>query len=63
MKKQCNICGCIHDEYWMMPFTSGRSTQWLCWSCYKNAQREAALSDKSRQRQLYKISISKKRNK
>ncbi len=63
MKRICDICGCESDEYWMKPFNYGRKTVWLCWDCFKNSQREATQSDKFRQRKLYKISESKKRNK
>lgn len=62
-KVECSICGCVHDEYWMMRFYNGRTTQWLCWDCYLNSQREAQLSDLHRQKRLYRIHENKKRNK
>lgn len=63
MKQKCYICGCESDEYWMKSFNYGRKTAWLCWDCFKNSQREATLSDIYRQKKLYKINNSRKRNK
>lgn len=63
MKKTCDVCGLEADEYWMFPFNIGTKTKWLCWDCWKNAQREANLSDRHRQQKLYKIKVSKSRNK
>lgn len=63
MKRTCDVCGIEADEYWMFPFNIGSKTLWMCWPCWKNAQREAGLSDKVRQQKLYKIKVSKKGNK
>ena len=63
MRRICDICGCEADEYWMEPFNIGSKTIWLCWDCFKNSQREATLSDIYRQKKLYKINNSRKRNK
>lgn len=61
MKRECDICGCESDEYWMQSFNHGRKTVWLCWDCYKNSQREAMQSDRIRGYKLHRISESKKR--
>lgn len=63
MKRYCDICGIESDDHWMESFNYGRKTLWLCWSCYKQSQREATLSDLMRQKKLYKMHESKKRNK
>ena len=63
MKRTCDICGCEADEYWMRSYNTGRTTMWLCWSCFKNSQREATKSDVFRQKKLYKMHEGKKRNK
>ena len=62
MKRRCDICGLEADEYWMFPFNTGRKSMWLCWDCYKNSQYEANKSDQARQKKLYMIHKSKKRN-
>ena len=63
MIRKCDVCGLEADEYWMFPFNIGTRTKWLCWTCWKNAQREANLSDKHRHYKLYKIKKSKEREK
>ena len=63
MKRTCDVCGIEADEYWMFPFNIGTKTKWLCWTCWKNAQREANLSDRHRQQKLFKIKLSKSRHK
>lgn len=63
MKRECEICGIVSDEYWMQPFNFGRKTVWLCWDCFKNSQREAMLSDIYRQKRLYRLHESNKRKK
>ena len=63
MKRICDICGCEADEYWMQSYYTGRKMMWLCWDCFKNSQREATKSDVFRQKKLYKINNSRKRNK
>ena len=62
MKRTCDVCGLTADEYWMHSFNTGRKVMWLCWDCYKNAQREATMSDMTRQKKLHKMHDSKKRN-
>ena len=63
MKRTCDNCGIEADEHWMFQFNTGRGIKWFCWGCWKNAQREANLSDRHRQQKLYKIKVSKARNK
>lgn len=63
MKRACDICGCEFDEYWMESYNIGTKTLWCCWDCYKNSQREVLLSEIYRQKKLYKIHESNKRNK
>ena len=63
MKRKCDVCRIESDDYWMYPYNIGIKTVWLCWDCYRESQREAALSDFSRQRKLYKIHESKRRTK
>lgn len=62
MKRKCELCGGLFNEFDMMSYNTGRRTAWVCWDCYKNSQREANLSDRHRQHKLYKINQSKKRN-
>ena len=62
MKRRCDICGLEAEEHWMFPFNTGIGTQWLCWDCYKNSQREATKSDVYRQKKLHKLAEGKKRN-
>ena len=62
MKHTCDICGLEADEHWMFPYNTGRRVMWLCWDCYKNSQYEANKSDHARQKKLYMIHKSKKRN-
>ena len=61
MKRKCDICGLEADEHWMHSFYTGSKRTWLCWDCYKASQREANLSDRFRQKQLYRIHESKKK--
>lgn len=63
MKRICDVCGLEADEHWMFPFNIGAKTKWMCWDCWKNSQREANLSDRHRQQKLFKIKLSKSRNK
>lgn len=63
MKRQCDICGLEADEYWMHPYNTGRKVMWLCWDCFKQSQYEANKSDHERQKKLYRIHNSKKRQK
>lgn len=62
-KVKCDNCGLEADEHWMMSFNPGTGLKWMCWDCWKNAQREAGLSDKHRQQKLYKIKKQKERSK
>lgn len=63
MIRVCDICGEDCEDRWMQSMFTGTKTMWLCWDCYKNSQREATLSDLYRQKRLYKLAESKKRNK
>lgn len=63
MIRVCDICGEEYEDRWMQSMFTGTKTMWLCWGCYKNSQREATLSDLYRQKRLYKLAESKKRNK
>lgn len=63
MKRTCEICGLEADEHWMHSFNTGSKRMWLCWDCFKQSQYEANLSDRFRQKQLYKIQQGKKRKK
>ena len=63
MKRKCDSCGRECNEKLMEHYFTGIKTEWLCWECYQQSQREATQSDKFRQRKLYKISESKKRSK
>lgn len=63
MKRTCDVCGTEADEYWMIPYNTGRGVKWFCWDCWKNSQREANLSDRHRQQKLFKIKLSKSRHK
>lgn len=63
MKRECEECGSIHDDYWMKSYDIGARTIWVCWNCWKNGQREATLSDIARKAKLKKIHNSNKRNK
>lgn len=60
MKRECDLCGLIQDDYWMRSYNIGSRTIWVCWDCFLNAEREATMSDMTRGRQLHKIFISKK---
>lgn len=62
MKRKCELCGRECNEKLMEHYFTGIKTEWWCWDCYKNSQREANLSDRHRQHKLYKINQSKKRN-
>ena len=50
MKHECEMCGEIHDENWMMSYNSGRKTHWVCWSCWKAGQGEAVCVEVQRKR-------------
>lgn len=62
MQRQCDLCGKEDNERLMKQISFGRKTEWWCWECYKNSQREANASDRFRQKKLNKIKQSKKRN-
>ena len=62
MKRKCELCGELVNEFDMMTFNTGR-VKYVCWDCYKNSQREANLSDRHRQQKLFKIKVSKSRHK
>ena len=63
MKRHCDFCGIEADEHWVESYNTRRRTGWRCWECYKNSQYEANKSDLTRQKKLYQIHNSKKRNK
>lgn len=63
MKRVCDICGTEANEQLMKSVSSGRKTEWWCWECYMNSQREAAASDMYRRKRLHKLQHSRKRNK
>lgn len=63
MKRECDVCGLIQDDYWMASYGIGKKTIWLCWKCYCTGDREATQSDLIRGYKLHKISESKKRYK
>ena len=63
MKRECDVCGLVQDDYWMVSYNIGTKTKWFCWDCYQNADREATQSDLIRGYKLHKISESKKRYK
>ena len=63
MKRKCDNCGMIQDEYWMHHYDIGKKSIWLCWKCYQSGEREATLSDMARGYRLHRISESKKRTK
>lgn len=47
----------------MEPFNIGSKTIWMCWDCFKQSQYEVMKSDHHRQKILFKLHDSKKRNK
>ncbi len=63
MIRTCDICGKEENEKLMEPINTGRRTEWWCWECYLNSQREATASEMARQQRLHRISESKDRNK
>ena len=63
MRRTCDFCGDLFNEFDMMSYNTGRRMVWLCWECYKNSQYEANKSDLTRQKKLYQIRESKKRHK
>ena len=62
MKRKCELCGGLFNEFDMMSYNTGRKVVWLCWECHKNSQYEANKSDLVRQKKLYQIHKFKKRN-
>ena len=56
MIRKCDICGKEVDQNSMQNIGYGRNTEWWCWECYLNSQREAAASDMYRRHKLHKIS-------
>ena len=40
MNRQCESCGEIREEKWMLSYNSGRRTHWYCWECWKKGQGE-----------------------
>lgn len=62
MKRECDICGCVQDDYWMMNFNPGTGLKWLCWDCYKQSQYEVIKSEVLRQKRFAKQNVTKKRS-
>ena len=54
MKRVCDICGAEQDERWMVSFSSGRKTHWLCWDCFKIGQYEASMNEFRRRVAIFK---------
>ena len=61
-KVECKNCGEICDEYWMVPYFTGTGTQYLCWECYKQSQRENHFNEIRRSKVLSRTEQQKKRN-
>lgn len=57
---ECSNCGTKYDEYWMIKLHTGRNTQFLCWECYQQGQREAHLNEIRRNTSIAKSQDSKK---
>lgn len=53
MKRKCDICGELHNEFDMVTFNPGR-VKWVCWECYKNSQYEATQSEMRRAKDLHR---------
>lgn len=60
MKRACDICGKEENEQLMQSINTGRKTEWWCWECYLNSQREAAASEMFRQKHRHKLNESKR---
>ena len=41
MKRPCDICGRLEDEYWMEKIPTGKRTQYVCSECMKLGGRQA----------------------
>lgn len=50
MKRECERCGEIFDEAWMMSYNTGLNRHWFCWACWKEGQGEAAVVEIKRKR-------------
>lgn len=57
---ECECCGGIFEERWMMSYNSGRKTHWYCWSCWKEGQGEAAGVEIRRKREQRKERLKHK---
>ena len=57
----CDICGLEADEYWMFAFNTGTKMVWLCWDCYKRAQREMHSEEISRKKRIQKAMNARKK--
>lgn len=60
MKRICECCGLEHDDKWMMSYNSGLRTHWLCWTCWKAGQGEAAGVEVERKRKAKKEANKRK---
>lgn len=63
MKRKCELCGGLFNEFDMMSYNTGRRTAWVCWDCWKKSQYEAAKSEIHRSKRLGKINEERKRYK
>ena len=63
MRRTCDFCGELFNEFDMMSYNTGRKTAWVCWDCYKKSQHEAAKSEIHRSKRLGKINEERKRYK
>ena len=61
MKRVCEVCGSEQDERWMMSYNSGRKTHWLCWDCFKMAQREMHSEELGRKKRIERAMNSRKK--
>ena len=60
MDRQCEQCGEIHDEAWMMSYNTGRTRHWFCWSCWKEGQGEAVVVEMKRKHATIKEKMKQK---
>jgi len=63
MQRQCDICGKEDWDKYMESYCTGSKTVWMCWECYKNAQREATLYDMKQGNRIRKMSEARKKKK
>ncbi len=63
MKRKCELCGGLFNEFDMMSYNTGRRTAWVCWDCYKKSQYEVTKSEIHRRTKLARINEERKRYK